>query len=299
MSRDYSTDYFRRRRMGVAFARPFDARSPALKAYRRAARLLQVRPGMRLLDAGCGLGTGAWLLAMLGADVTGIDVSPEAIAWARETYGGVALRKGGRLRYEVADLLTWAPAAAYDGIVVADVLEHFPRAQGALLLAHLIDALGAQEEAPVQGWADGLFLHLPITANLIDWPLLVKNRLLRARLRGAVVDHHGDPTHVVRYSVRDLPRLAHAARAQIVRLELRVYRPRLRWLEAVVPYAEHPWLTRLGGSAVTDCDALLLPELVAALRNAAAEAAASAAEAAASAAEEAGGADGEESGAAG
>jgi SAM-dependent methyltransferase len=268
MAKDYSTDYFRGRRMGHALEHPFDLHSPALKAYRRAARMLFVQPGMRLLDAGCGLGAGSWLLAMLGADVTGVDVSPEAIAWARNTYGEAPLRKGGRLHYEVADLTTWTPDPVYDGVVVADVLEHFPRPAGLALLRTLLGALTAQEQPPSQGWLDGLFLHLPITANLIDWPLLVKNGLLRRRLRGEVRDHHGDPTHIDRYSLLDVPQVIVAAGGRISRLELRVYGPRLRWLERLVPPAQYPVLARLGGALITDCDAVILPELVAALRAA-------------------------------
>ena len=262
----YSTAYFRSRRMGEALDRPFDLRARTLKAYRRAARMLLVQPGMRLLDAGCGLGTGAWLLAMLGADVTGIDVSAEAIAWAQATYGALPLRKGGRLRYAVADLTTWESGPAYDGIVVADVLEHFPRAAGADLLRRLLLALSVDEQPPAQGWVDGLFLHLPITRNLIDWLLLAKNGLLRRRLRGEVLDHHGDPTHRVRYALPDVAPLARSAGGHLTRLELRVYKPRLRLLEQRVLAGSGGLPARLGGSVVTDCDAVILPELIAALR---------------------------------
>ena len=39
------------------------------------AKTLNVRPGMRVLDVGCGDGTTAVPLARLGADVTGIDIA--------------------------------------------------------------------------------------------------------------------------------------------------------------------------------------------------------------------------------
>jgi len=265
VQQSYSTDYFRRRRMGLALDRPFDRQSPALKAYRRAARMLRVRPGMRLLDAGCGLGAGAWLLAGLGAEVTALDVSSAAIAWARETYGPVPLPPGGSLHFELVDLTTWAPEPHFDGVILADVLEHVSRPAGVDLLRRLLGALDVRE-APPRGWGDGLFLHLPITANLIDWPLLVKNRLLLRRLRGQVLDHHGDPTHRARYGLDDLLPLTRAAGARIVQIELRVYRPRIKPLERVMLDLRPHLLTRLGGSVVTDCDAVVLPELVAALR---------------------------------
>ena len=53
----------------------------------------------RLLDAGCGTGENALLAASHGADVTGIDVAPTAIARARAK----ASERGLTARFEVAD----------------------------------------------------------------------------------------------------------------------------------------------------------------------------------------------------
>src|SRR6266436_6458821 len=55
----------------------------------------------RLLDAGCGTGENALLAASRGADVTGIDVAPTAIARARAK----ASARGLAARFEVADAL--------------------------------------------------------------------------------------------------------------------------------------------------------------------------------------------------
>src|ERR1700742_2684903 len=55
----------------------------------------------RLLDGGCGTGENSLLAASHGADVTGIDVAPNAIARARETASG----RGLNARVEVADAL--------------------------------------------------------------------------------------------------------------------------------------------------------------------------------------------------
>ena len=253
--------------MGQALTTPFDLHSPALKAYRRAARMLLVQPGMRILDAGCGLGAGSWLLAMLGAHVTGVDYSAEAVAWATATYSTQPLRKGGRVEYAVADLSTWHPPARFDAVVVADVLEHFPATAGPPLLRRLLTGLDISDALPTSDRRDGLFLHLPLTANALDWLLLIKNRLLWQRLRGQVLDHHGDTTHVARYGLRDLLPLAQAAGGRVDSVELRVYRPRLRRLERQVCAGRLAPLARLGSSLLTDCDAIVLPELVAALRR--------------------------------
>jgi cyclopropane fatty-acyl-phospholipid synthase-like methyltransferase len=55
----------------------------------------------RLLDAGCGTGENALLAASRGADVTGIDVAPTAIARARAK----ASERGLIARFEVRDAL--------------------------------------------------------------------------------------------------------------------------------------------------------------------------------------------------
>jgi cyclopropane fatty-acyl-phospholipid synthase-like methyltransferase len=56
----------------------------------------------RVLDVGCGTGENALLAASRGADVTGIDIAPAAIAQAREK----ASARGLTARFEVADALT-------------------------------------------------------------------------------------------------------------------------------------------------------------------------------------------------
>ncbi len=55
----------------------------------------------RLVDAGCGTGENALLAASCGADVTGIDIAPTAIARARAK----AAERGLTARFEVADAL--------------------------------------------------------------------------------------------------------------------------------------------------------------------------------------------------
>ncbi len=55
--------------------------------YHFAARLAA---GKRVVDCACGEGYGAAHLARVAASVTGVDISPEALAHARRTYGGLA-----------------------------------------------------------------------------------------------------------------------------------------------------------------------------------------------------------------
>jgi len=56
----------------------------------------------RLLDAGCGTGEHALLAAARGAEAMGVDISPRAIAKARDK----AAERGLPARFEVADVLS-------------------------------------------------------------------------------------------------------------------------------------------------------------------------------------------------
>jgi 2-polyprenyl-3-methyl-5-hydroxy-6-metoxy-1,4-benzoquinol methylase len=76
-------------------------------------------PGRRVLDAGCGVGYGADLIARAGAaTVVGVDVAPEAIEAARQ---GV----DGRVQLLVADLRALPFGdGAFDLAVCFEVIEH-------------------------------------------------------------------------------------------------------------------------------------------------------------------------------
>jgi SAM-dependent methyltransferase len=52
---------------------------------------LELRPGMRVLDAGCGPGRHALELARRGISVVGVDTSPDFVALARATAGDLAV----------------------------------------------------------------------------------------------------------------------------------------------------------------------------------------------------------------
>lgn len=77
--------------------------------------------GLRVLDAACGEGYGAALLADAAAQVLALDISPDAVAHARSRY--VAQ---GNLRFEVADVtaLDHLPDASFDLITSFETLEH-------------------------------------------------------------------------------------------------------------------------------------------------------------------------------
>jgi 2-polyprenyl-3-methyl-5-hydroxy-6-metoxy-1,4-benzoquinol methylase len=86
-------------------------------------RVLGALAGKRVLDVGCGDGTNSILLASLGAQVTGIDVSPKAIELAAERAKLSGVSASTRFLcgpLETADL----PAASFDVIWGDAILHH-------------------------------------------------------------------------------------------------------------------------------------------------------------------------------
>lgn len=74
---------------------------------------LRLRPGMRLLDQGCGIGSLAVPLAGAGMDVTGIDQSAAYVAEAR----AAAAAAGVAARFEQADARSYRPDRPMDAVV--------------------------------------------------------------------------------------------------------------------------------------------------------------------------------------
>jgi 2-polyprenyl-3-methyl-5-hydroxy-6-metoxy-1,4-benzoquinol methylase len=95
----------------------------------RTAAGLDLRPGSRLLDAGCGSGQYAIAFAQLGYDVTAIDLAPEMIARARRH----AAERGAEVEWRVGDFSRLAdPNPAYDAIHARMVLQFAPNVPAAL-----------------------------------------------------------------------------------------------------------------------------------------------------------------------
>jgi len=74
----------------------------------------------RVLDAGCGTGEHALLAASRGADVTGVDVAPTAIARARKKASDRRLTA----RFEVADTLDLGPLNLTVDVVIDSGMFH-------------------------------------------------------------------------------------------------------------------------------------------------------------------------------
>ena len=115
-----------------------------------------IAPDARVLDVGCGVGRWSAMLAMRGARVTGIDLSPTMIHEARRRAS--ALDVGDHCRFLVQDLAELDAGEQFDFVLGVTVLQHILdreawRAAMRRMTAHL--AIGGRmvllEAAPSRG----------------------------------------------------------------------------------------------------------------------------------------------------
>ena len=86
--------------------------------------LLNAKPGERILDVGCGTGQLTAEITQFGAEVVGIDYSPDMIATSRKNFPHV--------RFEVADATALTFDSEFD-VVVSNAALHWVRDQPAAI----------------------------------------------------------------------------------------------------------------------------------------------------------------------
>lgn len=97
-----------------------DIRPDHIERYNFAGKA--ILPGQRVLDIACGVGYGSWLLWKKGLQVTGVDISREAIEYAERHYKGPTY-----LCQKAEDT-----KGRWDAIVTFETLEHLRDPQGLL-----------------------------------------------------------------------------------------------------------------------------------------------------------------------
>jgi len=96
--------------------------------------------GKRVLDLACGCGYGSWILHQSGNEVTGVDIEPEAIAYAKEHYQGPTyICQAGE-----------ETKGSWDVLVSFETLEHLERPQDVLAIGAktLIASVPNEERYP-------------------------------------------------------------------------------------------------------------------------------------------------------
>jgi ubiquinone/menaquinone biosynthesis C-methylase UbiE len=171
---------------------------------RKQVRLLAPRPGMRILDAGCGRGEVALACARAGAEVCGIDYSADAVEITRETlsdYPDSDIRVG-----DVTNL-PW-PDATFDRIQFSDVIEHLDPPQTVPAFAEFRRVLKPGGFALVHTAPNRLFMDY-------TWPAI--RPFLRLTGNGEVVERVdeffrlGEKYHVNEQSLYSMRRNLRAA----------------------------------------------------------------------------------------
>jgi 2-polyprenyl-3-methyl-5-hydroxy-6-metoxy-1,4-benzoquinol methylase len=155
-----------------------------------------LQPGTAL-DLGCGQGRNALWLAGLGFTVTGLDLSPVAVAQANET----ARERGLDATFEAVNLMEWNPdGAVWDLVVLAYI--HLPEdmrkavhatAESAVapggrvvVIAHHLDNLESGTGGPSN--PDWLFTEAQLEDDFSDLTIVRNERVVRPTDHGDAID---------------------------------------------------------------------------------------------------------------
>ncbi|HUH06433.1 MAG TPA: methyltransferase domain-containing protein [Egibacteraceae bacterium] len=153
--------------------------------WRAVARYLEPRPGMRILEVGCGRGLLLKRIQDEGADAVGVDANPQAIA--NSVADRAYVMPGERLDF---------PDDHFDGLCSMHTIEHIPDIDGALAeMCRVVRPGGTlvmvYPAEPIMGLyaiPSSVILHgTPLRAREIHCHKLTPRRL-RARMRDLPVE---------------------------------------------------------------------------------------------------------------
>ena len=106
----------------------------ALSAWEHLPRYLlskKLAKGQRVLDFGCGSGYGSAMLASVASKVVGLDISPDALKWARNNH------KHPNLIFTLPDELPALDGQPFDLVTCFEVIEHLTQNDQEILIERL------------------------------------------------------------------------------------------------------------------------------------------------------------------
>ncbi len=133
---------------------------------RRQVAKLGPRPGMRVLDLGCGRGEVLLACAAAGAAVAGLDYAEAAVRISRDTLDGV---DGAEVVQGDVTALPW-PDASFDAVLSGDVIEHLVPADAEAMLGEAFRVLRPGGRLVLHTAPNRLFLR--VTWPIARWPLI-------------------------------------------------------------------------------------------------------------------------------
>jgi 2-polyprenyl-3-methyl-5-hydroxy-6-metoxy-1,4-benzoquinol methylase len=138
-----------------------------------------LKPESRVLDCACGTGYGSKILAGKAREVTGMDISPTAVAYCKKNYAApnLAFKQGSAEKLKLK-------SDSIDTFVSFETLEHIPRPQKLVQEAWRILKPGgiflvSTPNRIVTGLKSGQRPGNPF--HLMEWSMLEFDRILRTR----------------------------------------------------------------------------------------------------------------------
>jgi SAM-dependent methyltransferase len=135
-----------------------------------------IRPGMRVLDLGCGAGDAAFVAADLvgpGGSVVGVDRSPDALARARRRAGRRGLT---RVQFIEGDIHDPVPGGPFDAIVERVVLLWVPDPAAVLRRQATVLRPGGLVVPVETDFTLGWLPETPLTTQVRSWMLEAADR---------------------------------------------------------------------------------------------------------------------------
>jgi len=150
-----------------------------LALHRAVAETAAARPGVRVLEIGCGTGAVTARLVERGAEVTALDQNPEMMDRARERLERLERAQGSVtwLERTASEIDALAPGA-FDAVVISLALSEMSAAERRYVLREAARRLTrggvlavADEVRPERGWQRALFALLRGPQALLGWLL--------------------------------------------------------------------------------------------------------------------------------